>query len=105
MNAKVIMDDKVPDAFSNFAAQPVGGVVSPTALTYGTMYFLNQNFFKVRYAPERNWDMLTDENGRVFAKPIQGDSRLGHIGWMGNNTVNNRRKQGVLAKIARSYAS
>lgn len=102
MNAKVIMDDKVPDAFSNAIGTLSAGEVDPTTLTYGTIYFLNQNFFRVRYYPGRDFTMLEDENGKTFQKPINGDSRLGHIAWMGNLTINNRRKHGVLAKIART---
>lgn len=102
LNAKVIMDDKVPDAYSNAIGTLVGGEVDPTTLTYGSCYFLNAKFFKVRYHPERNWEMLKDENGKTFAKPINGDSRVGHCAWMGNVTCNNRRKQGVLGKIART---
>ena len=104
-NAIVVMDDKVPDAYSDLAptAQNVGGVSS--GLTYGTAYFLNTKFFKLRYHPERDWDFLTDENGKKFQKPLNGDSRAGHIAWMGNTTINNRRKQGVLAKIARTLTA
>jgi hypothetical protein len=95
--AKVIMDDKVPDAYSNTAPTEVAGISSGN--TYGTAYFLNQKFFRIRYHPERDWEMLKDENGKTFAKPINGDSRTGAIAWMGNSTINNRRKHGVLAKI------
>jgi hypothetical protein len=105
LKAKVVMDDKVPDVFSGTVGTETGGVVDPTTLTYGTAYFINTKFLKVRYHPDRDWEMLADENGKYFAKPINGDSRVGHIAWMGNTTINNRRKQGVLAKIARSYAS
>lgn len=102
LNAKVVMDDKVPDAFTGAPGTQKGGVVDPTTMTYGTCYFINSKFFKVRYHRERNWELLKDENGKSFVKPLNGDSRVGHVGWMGNVTVNNRRKQGVLAKIARS---
>lgn len=102
LNAKIVMDDKVPDAYSGVAGTETGGVVDPATMTYGTMYFLNTKFFKVRYHPSRNWDMLKDENGKSFVKPINGDSRVGNVAWMGNVTCNNRRKQGVLAKIART---
>jgi hypothetical protein len=49
--------------------------------------------------------MLKDENGNTFAKPINGDSRVGHVGWMGNVTINNRRKHGVIGNLARTYSS
>jgi hypothetical protein len=105
LNAKVIMDDKVPDVYSNRPGTQVGGTVNPGTMTYGSCYYVNAKFFKIRYHPSRNWDMLKDENGNTFAKPINGDSRVGHVGWMGNVTVNNRRKHGVLGKFARSYAN
>ena len=105
LNAKVIMDDKVPDVYSNKPGTQVGGVVIPSTMSYGSCYFINAKFFKIRYHPSRNWEMLKDENGNTFAKPINGDSRVGHVGWMGNVTLNQRRKQGVLAKFARTYAS
>ena len=69
------------------------------------MIFLNTQFFKLRYHPDRDWAMLEDENGKTFAKPINGDSRTGHIAWMGNTSCNNRRKQGVLGKIARTLTA
>lgn len=105
LNCKVIMDDKVPDVFSNRPGIATGGVVNPGSMAFGSCYFVNSKFFKIRYHPSRNWDMLKDENGNTFAKPINGDSRVGHVGWMGNCTVNNRRKQGVLAKFTRNYTS
>jgi hypothetical protein len=105
LNAKVIMDDKVPDVYSNIAPTLVGGIGLPSSLTYGTCYAINDKFFKIRYHPDRNWEMLKDENGNTFAKPINGDSRVGHVGWMGNVTTNNRRKQGVIGKLARTYSS
>lgn len=102
LNAKVIMDDKVPDMYSNAIGTLSGGSIDPTTLTYGTAIFLNSKFFKVRYWPQRDFELLKDENGKGFVKPINGDSRVGHIGWMGNLTISNRRKHGVLGKIART---
>src|ERR1017187_6001395 len=104
-NAKVIMDDKVPDYYSDAIGTLSGGSVDPTTLTYGTAIFLNSKFFKVRYWPQRDFELLKDENGKGFVKPINGDSRIGHIGWMGNLTISNRRKHGVLAKIARTLTA
>lgn len=104
-NAKIIMDDKVPDFYSGLPGTEVGGVVDPTTLTYGTAVFVNAKNFKVRYHKDRDFEALKDENGKWFVKPINGDYRIGHIGWMGNTTINNRRKQGVLAKIARTFTA
>jgi hypothetical protein len=105
LNAKVIMDDKVPDVYTGAPGTEVGGVVQSNTLTYGSAWFVNTKFFKIRYHPDRNFEPLRDENGKWFVKPINGDFRIGHLGWMGNVTVNNRRKQGVIGKFARSYSS
>jgi hypothetical protein len=94
-NATIVFDDKMHDVES--------GLV--TTGTYGTMYFINTKFFRVRYDPQRNFTMLKDDQGKTFAKPLKGDSRLGHVGWMGNVTINNRRKHGVLGKIARTLTA
>lgn len=102
LNAKVIMDDKVPDVFSGTIGTLVGGSVDNSTLTYGSCYFLNSKFFKIRYYPERDFELLKDENGKSFVKPLNGDSRVASIAWMGNTTLNQRRKQGVLGKIART---
>lgn len=102
LNAKIIMDDKVPDYYSGTVGTLVGGSVDNSTLTYGSAIFLNSKFVKVRYWPQRDFELLKDENGKSFVKPINGDSRIGHIGWMGNSTISNRRKHGVLAKIART---
>lgn len=104
MRAKVIMDDKVPDAYSGTVGNEVGGVVDSTTLTYGTAYFFNMNYIKCRYNAQCEFTMLKDDQGRTFQKPINGDSRVGHMAWMGNFTINNRRKHGVLAKIARNLS-
>lgn len=102
LNAKVIMDDKVPDYFSGTVGTLVAGSVDPTTMTYGSAIFLNSKTFKVRYYPGRDFVLLKDENGKSFVKPINGDSRVGQIGWMGNVTIRARRKNGVLCKIART---
>lgn len=104
LNAKVVMDDKVPDVFTGAPGVEVGGTVDPLTMTYGSAFFLNSKFFKIRYHPDRDFAPLKDENGKWFVKPINGDFRVGHIGWMGNVTTNNRRKQGVLGKVARSLS-
>lgn len=105
LNAKIVMDDKVPDVFTGAAGTQSGGTVDPTTMTFGSAFFLNTKFFKIRYQQDRNFEMLKDENGKTFVKPINGDSRIGHVAWMGQCTVNNRRKQGVLGKIARTLTA
>jgi len=90
-----VMEDKTPDVYT-------GAIATSGANTYGTMGFINPEFFKIIYESTSDFAMLKDDNGKTFAKPINGDSRVGHLAWMGNTTIQNRRKQGVMGKIARS---
>lgn len=105
MNADIIMDDKVPDVANSIIPTLTGGQGDSTSLTAGTMYFLNSKYFRLRYMNGMDFTMLKDENGKTFKKPIAGDSRVGHMAWMGNLTVNRRNKHGVMGAIARSFAS
>jgi len=84
--ARVIWDQYIPDVYTG---------VESTA-TYGTAAFLNTKFFDVTYEEDTNFARTE------FQKPPKGDSRLAHILWMGQTTMFNRRKQGVIGKIARS---
>ncbi len=104
-NCTVVMDDKMPDVYTQQPGTETGGIVDPSTLTYGTAMFVNTKFLKLRYHPERDFDMLKDDSGKAFQKPFNGDSRVAHMAWMGQLTINNRRKQGVLGKIARTFAS
>jgi len=94
MNAAVVWDEKVPNVFA--------GTTDTSTTTGGSAYFINSEFFRIKYMNGRDFTMLKDENGKSFAKPINGDSRIGHIAWMGNICINNRRKHGILGKIART---
>lgn len=96
--ARIVMDEKVPDVKND--GLPVNGV-----LTAGTAFLINSDFMKVRYDEERNFDMLTDEHGKAFQKPVNQDARLGHLAWMGQTTENNRRKQGVAGGIPRTLTA
>src|SRR6266705_419305 len=91
-NSLLVLDEKIPDAYGNLTS----------TATHGTMYLINTKFFKMRYEESSDFEMLTDENGKKFAKPINQDSRVGHAAWMGNISCNNRRKLGVFGKIART---
>jgi hypothetical protein len=97
-----VMDDKVPDVYSGTAPTLTAGAGDPTTLTYGSMYAVNPEFLKLIYESDSDFKMLSDDGGKTIFKPINGDSRLGHVAWMGNLTISNRRKQGVLGKIART---
>jgi hypothetical protein len=83
--AHVVLDEKTPDA--------ANGTVS---LTKGTMYFINLKFFHMIYESETDF-ILTE-----FQKPVNGDSRIAHILWMGTVALSNRSKQGVMGNIATS---
>lgn len=72
------------------------GTTDTTTANGGTAYFLNTKFFNLRYESETNFT-TTD-----FQKPVNQDARVAHILWMGNMTINQRRKQGVMGHIARS---
>lgn len=100
--ARWTMDDKVPDVYSGTIPSLVAGSGDPASLTYGSMVFINPQFFKLIYEDDSDFVMLKDESGKTFQKPINGDSRVGHMAWMGNVAVQNRRKQGVFGKIART---
>lgn len=84
-NAKVVLDEKTPDA--------ANGTVT---LTKGSIYMLNTKFFHLIYEEETDFVMTE------FQKPHNGDSRVAHILWMGNTGISNRRKHGVLGNIATS---
>ena len=88
-NSLLVLDEKTPDVYSNLTS----------TATYGSMYLINSKFFKVRYEEDSDFQMLKDENGKEFTKPINQDARVGHTAWMGQVTLNNRRKHGVWGKI------
>ncbi len=100
--AHFCMDDKVPDVYNSIVPTLTGGAGDPASLTNGSMYLLNPQFFKMIYESESDFEMLKDDSGKTIFKPINGDSRLGHVAWMGNLTATNRRKNGIMAKIART---
>ena len=103
--AHFVMDDKVPDVANSIIPTLVGGAGDPATLTNGSAWFINPDFFKMIYESESDFELLKDENGKTFQKPVNGDSRVAHVAWMGNLTCSNRRKQSVLGAIARTYAS
>jgi hypothetical protein len=90
----LVLEDKIPDAYNNLIS----------TATNGTMYLINSQFFKMRYIEGRDFEMLQDENGKEFTKPANQDARVGAVAWMGQTTLNQRRKQGVWGKIARMAA-
>jgi hypothetical protein len=93
-NAEVVWDEFMPNTYANSGA----GSTDPDTTTGGSLVFLNTKFLKVRYESETNF--VASE----FQRPINQDAKYKHILWMGNATINNRRKHGILNKIARTLS-
>ena len=93
--AHIVMDDKVPDV--------EGGLTS--ASTAGSAFFINSDFFKLIYETDSDFELLKDENGKTFQKPVNQDARVANIAWMGQVTLSNRRKQGVMGSVSRTITS
>jgi len=87
-NATIVMDEFVPNVFA--------GTTDTTTTTGGTLYLLNSKSFKCKYDTETNF--IETE----WQKPVNQAARYKHVLFMGNVTLNNRRKNGVLGKIART---
>ena len=87
--ALIVWDENMHDV--------TGGTLDATAAgAEGTLYVLNTQFIKLIYESSRNFVMSGEKI------PVNQDAFVRHILWMGNMIVNNRRKHGVLASIARS---
>ena len=100
-----VMDDKVPDVANGIIPTLTAGRGSSSSLTNGTMWYINPDFFKMVYEEDSDFEMLKDESGKTIFKPVNGDSRVGHVAWMGNLTTDNRRKQAVHGLIARTLVT
>lgn len=100
-----VLDDKVPDVKNSIIPTLTAGVGQESSLTNGTAWFINPEFFKLIYEEDSDFKMLEDDSGKTIFKPVNGDSRVGHVAWMGNLTVTNRRKQGVLGGVARTLTT
>lgn len=83
-------------AFDQLVPNVYAGTTDTSTATGGTAYFINTQFFKLRYESDTNF--VTTE----FQKPVDQDARVAHVLWMGNLTCSNRRKQGVIGAIART---
>jgi hypothetical protein len=85
-NATIVWDEFVPDLKNAALA----------TTTAGTMWMLNTKFMKLRYDAETNFIK------REPKEPVNQDGSVSHILWMGQMTINNRRKQGVADGIPRT---
>jgi len=84
----VIADETIPDVFS--------GVTNTT--TWGTFYMFNTNFMGLSFDKAANFTVgqfVKPENQTISAAPVT---------WRGAHWTSNRRKLGVLGKIARTLA-
>lgn len=99
--AHIVVDDKVPDVHTGV----IPGSDLDAPLTYGSGFFINSDFMKLKYEADSDFELLKDENGKTFQKPLAGDSRVAHVAWMGNNTISNRRKHGVIGHVARTLTT
>jgi len=84
--AHVISDELIPDVHNG----------TYNWETKGTAYFINTKMLKIKYDKQCNF-ILTD-----LQKPVNQDGKVGHVLWMGNCCMMNRRKHGVIGDIART---
>ena len=89
--AHVVCDELIPNVHS-------GTTDTSVSTGLGTAYFINTDMMKVKYDKQCNF-MLTD-----LQKPVNQDGKVGHVLWMGNCVMNNRRKHGVIGDIARTMS-
>jgi hypothetical protein len=100
--AHIVMDEKVPDVANNLIGQLPNGT---DAMVVGSAFFINPDFFKMIYETDSDFELLKDENGKAFQKPVNGDSRVANVAWMGQVCTSNRRKQAVMGNISRTIDS
>ena len=92
--AHFIWDEVVPDVKTN--ADVVDGIGT---VTLSTVNFINSSAMEVIVDRESNWDMSP------MIQPENQRARTGNMIWMGANTINNRRKCGVLMGIRQSIVA
>lgn len=86
--ARVVWDENMP----NLGA----GTLDTTTALGGTAFLLNPEFMNIRFEGETDF-VKTD-----FIQPANQDAKAAHILWMGNITINNRRKLGAAFNIPRA---
>lgn len=86
--ATCIWDEQVPDLYTG-----------TTAITVGTAFFLNTNFYKL--VIDRETDFITTP----FVEPENQTARTAKVLFMGNATVSNARKLGMCSRINQSIVS
>ena len=86
--ATVIWDEMVPDIYTGTAA-----------LTLGSAFYINTNFYKLII------DKQTDFVTTPFVEPENQTAKTAKLLFMGNSTVNNPRKMGVIYGISKSLVA
>jgi hypothetical protein len=96
--AHVVCDELMPNVAGTGGGANVNGGLLDTSIAtgLGSAYFINTKMMKVKYQAQTNF-ILTD-----LQKPVNQDGKVGHVMWMGNSVMMNRRKHGVIGAIARS---
>lgn len=89
---------KQPFVWDEFVPNVEDRVVAQVA-TKGSIYFLNTNFWTIKY------DKLTNFMTTPFERPVGQDAKAANILWYGGACVSNRRKQGVLWGIDTTVAA
>lgn len=86
-------DTKLADAgFQNIKFKNVPIMWDPACPT-GYMYFLNSDYLSLDVHPDADMEI------RPFITPENQDAKVAHILWMGNLTMSQARRQGVLSGI------
>lgn len=84
----IMWDEYVPDVYSN----------TPT-IVKGSLFMLNSKFFNIKV--HRATNFATTE----FRIPVNGDSRVAHVLFLGGVGTSQRRKHGVMGNIALTIAA
>ena len=89
--ATMVFDELVPDLYT--------GVAQGSTFATGTAFFLNTNFYKLVI------DKETDFVTTPFVEPENQTAKTAKVLFMGNATVNNPRKLGVITRISQSIVA
>lgn len=82
----LVWDEFVPDAHG-------GTITGIPVSSSGTCYYLNTQFWQVKYHKARNFSTTQ------FQKPANQDAKVAHILWFGAAMCGNRAKQGVHSAV------
>lgn len=95
--AHVVCDELMPNVAGVGGGTVAGGYLDTSIATgLGSAYFINTKMMKCKYQAQTNF-ILT-----ALQKPVNQDGKVGHVMWMGNTVMMNRRKHGVIGAIPRS---